>query len=182
MMNIQDRMKILELLNEEARGTLEEWMRRIDIDLDNDDWHSGEYRVAWMEDGTAEIQDQHHTALLRFRVEITTSAVLRGKNEPDLSYPKDRRPWCQIPAGWFVESPKDGTWLEVLGTIQRGILQDVRLRLAGGVIHTWPRPAQSKVWCVPGTMPSASGKAMADAFNVLSGTFPAVQIIEDQAD
>lgn len=115
-------------------------------------------------------------------MEFADSRPLVFKNEPNLTIPRNRRPWCQIPAGWFVENPKDGTWLEVLATIERDNQQDVTLRLADGLVHTWPRPANSSVWCVPGTMPSAAGHAIRDAFNTLAGTFPAVQIIEDQVD
>lgn len=179
-MNLTERMKALGILADTVQDVIRAgWMDRVDLDELSDTWHSGEYTIRWYEDGTAAVCDLGaHTPLLRFRVEVTVSAV---EPEPEVNEPRGfvlTREWQEIPAGWFVQSPKDpDVWFEVMRTEREPNatenIQIVTLRAPDGRTVTTRRPAGDEVKVRKGT----EGAAVAEALELLG---PGAHIIEDQ--
>lgn len=92
-----------------------------------------------------------------------------GGNRPDESKPFTQRAWGQIPAGWFVQHPTSGEWLEIASTSRTDDgRQEVTFKPAGRSI----RPAAGMVPCLPGIEPSETDRAL-----TLLGPY---EIIEDQ--
>lgn len=82
------------------------------------------------------------------------------------------REWKDIPAGWFVQSPK-GDWIEVVASTpgSNPMEQIVSLRI-GDKVAPFARKASDEVWACPGTSTAEMDRAM----TLLSEWFGATHI------
>lgn len=148
----QQRMDLLAEISNEARGAAQVWARRWNAQGDGEEIH-----LVYQDDGTA-VVEVGGDAVMRVQVEVTVSVVkyVDAVNKPAgfiLS-----RPWGQVPAGWFVRSPKGNAWYEVIAREGDMVTLDV-----AGTRGTWHRDPDVKVDVKRGTRADAMSAAV-DAF------------------
>ena len=118
----------------------EDWRVQPGYDADTSGWWLEHLPCGWqsnMQDGPRSVAD-----LLRWI----------GNHECKPNQPTGfvlRRPWCSIPAGWFVKAP-NGTRYEITKTRRDGDTQVVTM-LVNGTEATFPRVPGQVVWCQRGT-------------------------------
>lgn len=89
-----------------------------------------------------------------------------------------RKPWSQIPAGWFVQAPKTHTWYEVKATrAMHSDLQLVTLADPDGKNVETRRPRDERVPCRKGTLPGTA--EVADALDLFG---EGAQILKDEVE
>lgn len=176
---MQERMDLLQEVNEAARSAMEEWCRRWNAGPNGD----GEpIHLIWQEDGTAVVEVDDLPAL-RVQVEISTSAVEYEDAKPPTNEPTGfifTRTWAEVPAGWFVQGP--GTpgrnipapWFEVVATRHEDGKQWVSLRV-NGTVGEWPRDPAATVRVKKGTL----ARERDTALDVLTEAFGSVQVLAD---
>lgn len=84
-----------------------------------------------------------------------------------------RRTWAEVPAGWFVRTPRQ-EWWEVCGSYAEGGKQVVSLRSPDGKIGTFPRTPNAEVSARKGS----AHAEMAAALAIFAQTFDGASIIE----
>lgn len=85
-----------------------------------------------------------------------------------------RKPWAQIPAGWFVRPERSTDWWEVVTTRAENHTQRVTLAY-GDRSGTWPRNPEDIVSCRRGTAPGTP--EISDGLELLG---EGAQIISDE--
>ena len=96
-----------------------------------------------------------------------------GPNEP-MPWDAVETTWGEVPAGWFVKSPRADEWYEVIGTELTAAGQMVTLNV-NGKVGSWPRPPKGGVTAVAGTRVLDLTKAI----ETFASAFEDVQVIQD---
>lgn len=170
----QERMDLLQEVNEAARDAMVEWCRRWNAGPNGD----GEpIHLIWQTDGTAVVEVDDIPAM-RVQVEIAVSAVEYEEATAAPNKPHGfilTRTWGEVPAGWFVQGP-GGQWYEVMATRYEGGKQWVSL-IVDRQRGEWPRDPAGTVRVKRGTAGPSDRDAALDALRAARISFT---VLEEQ--